>query len=57
MIPVENEYKDYDPRESEFFSGLPPFVQESIMQGAGMIHSDEELKAAAEKLIRDDNNR
>lgn len=57
MIPVENEYKDYDPRKSEFFSGLPPFVQESIMQGAGMIHSDEELKAAAEKIIRDDNNR
>lgn len=57
MMPVENENKSYDPRESQYFSGLPSFVQESVMQSAGMIRNDEELKAAAEQLIRNDNNR
>jgi hypothetical protein len=57
MTPVINDNNNYDPRESQFFSGLPLFVQESIMQSAGMIHSDEELRATAEQLIRQDNAR
>ncbi len=57
MIPTNESSKNYDPRESQFFNDLPAFVQESVMQSAGMIHSDEELKATAEQIIRQDNNK
>ncbi len=55
MIPVENENKAYDPRESQYFQGLPAFVQESILQSGSAISSDEELRHTAEQLIYKDN--
>lgn len=55
MIPVENENKQYDPRESQYFKGLPKFVQESILQAGSSISSDEELRHTAEQLIYRDN--
>ncbi len=54
MNPVDNK-NEYNPRESQYFQGLPAFVQESIMQSAGSIENDEELRAAAEQLIKADN--
>lgn len=54
MQPVD--YKnEYNPRESQYFQGLPKFVQEAIMQSAGSIENDEELRATAEQLIKADN--
>ena len=54
MQPVD--YKnEYNPRESQGFQGLPAFVQEAIMQSAGSIENDEELRATAEQLIKADN--
>ena len=55
MIPVENQSKSYDPRESQYFQGLPAFVQESILQSGSNISSDEELRHTAEQLIYRDN--
>lgn len=55
MIPYENENKQYDPRESQYFQGLPAFVQESILQSGSAINSDEELRHTAEQLIYRDN--
>lgn len=55
MIPVENQNKSYDPKESQYFQNLPPFVQEAILQAGGSISSDEELRHTAEQLIYREN--
>ncbi len=55
MTPSNDQNKAYDVRESNFFEGLPPFVQETVLQSAGMINSDEELRSAAEKIMCDYN--
>ena len=55
MIPYKDENKQYDPRESQYFQGLPAFVQESILQSGSAINSDEELRHTAEQLIYRDN--
>lgn len=55
MYPIENENQTYNPRESQYFKGLPAFVQEAIIQSAGSITNDEELRNAAEQLIFNDN--
>ena len=55
MIPVEEQNNQYDPRDSVYFQGLPAFVQESILQSGSAINSDQELRDAAEQLIKRDN--
>ncbi len=53
MRPVEEQ--SYDVRESQYFQGLPAFLQESIIQSAGSITNDEELRATAEKMMFNSN--
>ncbi|MBO5746116.1 MAG: hypothetical protein J6S13_03410 [Clostridia bacterium] len=55
MIPSNEPNNSFDVRNSGFFKGLPPFLQESIMQSGAEITNEQELKAAAEQLIRREN--
>lgn len=53
MRPIEEQ--NYDVRESQYFQGLPAFLQESIIQSAGSITNDEELRATAEQIMLQNN--
>ncbi len=49
-IPVEND-KDYDFKNSEYFNSLPAFIQESVIQSAGLIKNEDDLKSVAGKIM------
>ncbi len=41
-----------DARAREYFDSLPPFVQETIMQGGKRLATFEELRDCAENILR-----
>ena len=49
--PINSESESFNPAESEYFNTLPPFVQESIMPGAGLRTDEEALKRAAQNIL------
>ncbi len=48
---------EYNVRDSQYFQGLPAFLQESILQATGSISNDEELRATAEQIMQRENLR
>lgn len=49
--PIEEKQNCFNPADSQYFNTLPAFVQESLMQSAGLITDEQSLREAAENLM------